>query len=122
MKNQIIDAWKQFAATKTNTAKRTLTYILLRSDSPTEALYFIRKAFSPVKSSVKLSNGRKPYDCLWTGENYDMRYLLYSVPSPYSRNKIKDRIAEFGIEPTDELIDNFVEKATETLRKLKNDH
>ncbi len=119
MTHQINAAWKNFAATKTITARHTLTYIILRADGPTEALFHIRRAFSAIKSPKKLANGRKPYDCLWTADNFDMAYCLHSMPNQYLRDSVKRRIEDFGIEATDELIEKFISTATETLKRIK---
>lgn len=112
MQNQIITAWKALARAKQATASDTLTYILIRADGPTEALYHIRRAFSPVRNKTKLANGRQAYDCLWTNENYSLRPLLnpYGMGSgtkEFIRNSIKTRFRTFGIEPTEEQIQQF---------------
>lgn len=121
MQNQIISAWKELAKNKKITARNTLTYILLRADGPTEALYHIRRAFSPIKNQNKLLNGRKPYDCLWTASNHDMEYCLYPRLNNghFLKESVKKRIQEFGVEPSDEMVEEFVSKATEIMGKLK---
>lgn len=114
MQNQIITAWKTLARAKQATASDTLTYILIRADGPTEALYHIRRAFSPVRNKTKLANGRQAYDCLWTNENYQLGYLLNPfMMSPLRRTmltkQIRLRFQRFGIEPTEEQIQQFEE-------------
>jgi len=112
MQNQIITTWKALARAKQATAADTLSYILIRADGPTEALYHIRRAFSPVRNKTKLANGRSAYDCLWTNENYQLGYLLNPfMMSPLRRtmltNQIRLRFQKFGIEPTEEQIQQF---------------
>lgn len=101
------------------TAANTFTYILLRSDSATEALFYIRRAFSPIKNTVKLANGRQSYDCLWTNNNYIMSYCQCTTKPAWFKNTIKQRIEEFGIEATEELIEETIRKAAEIMSKLK---
>lgn len=113
MQNQIIAAWKEKAQAKQITAQDTLSYILIRADGPTEALYHIRRAFSPVRNKIKLANGRKPYDCLWTDENFYLECLLnpFGALSPLRREMLTKQIRlqfqKFGIEPTEEQIRQF---------------
>ena len=119
MKNQIISAWKELAKNKKITARNTLTYILLRADGPTEALIKIRQAFSPIKSPIKLANGRRSFDCLVNEENYLLGYSLQSWASKANVNKdIANRFQEFGIEATPEQIDDFRETYIECMKKL----
>lgn len=108
MQNQIISAWKDLAKNKKITARNTLTYILLRADGPTEALYHIRRAFSTIKNPVKLANGRKSFDCLTTSTNYILGASLSQwASSAATERDIRSRFAEFGIEPTDEQVKIF---------------
>lgn len=113
MQNQIITTWKAMARAKQATASDTLSYILIRADGPTEALYHIRRAFSPVRNKTKLANGRKAYDCLWTNENYYLECLInpFGALSPLRRtmltNQIRLQFQKFGIEPTEEQIAAF---------------
>lgn len=112
MQNQIIATWKTLARAKQATASDTLSYILIRADGPTEALYHIRRAFSPVRNKTKLANGRFAYDCLWTNENWALQPLLRPYPmasgtKEFVRNHIKTRFQKFGVEPTEEQIAAF---------------
>ncbi len=105
-KEQIISAWKNLASNKQNSAQQHVFYILARAiaseETPETAKYtliHLKRAFSPVKSSIKLNNGRYPYDTLTN--------ILYQFQSSgiswTSKKTIVQQVAqEFGIELTDE--------------------
>ena len=120
MKNTIISAWKKLAAEKKITSRNTLTYIILRSENYTEALYYIKKAFSPIKNHTKiLLGGRKPYDCVWIGINRDIRLLSFPGYQDMKEEKVRSRFREFGIEPTKEQIQKFINIMQECIMRLK---
>lgn len=119
MKNIIISAWKKLAAEKKITSRNTLTYIVLRSENYTEALYYIKKSFTPIKNHTKILRGRKPYDCLWTGLNRDIDLLSFPSFQHIKEERIRSRFREFGIEPTKEQIQKFINIMQECIMRLK---
>lgn len=121
MREQLIAAWKNLAATKTITAAKTLDYIILRADGdPEKAAKYIKKAFAPVRNPKKLANGRKPYDCLYTGENYSLQYITKMMPAHIVDSMIARRISSWGLEATPDLISQYKAAYAGAMKILEN--
>lgn len=120
-------AWKTQAQNKTNSAHQYIFCSLAREIenrkredySGSNALSYLKKAFSPVISTNKLANGRKPYDTL-----EQLLYAFQQSPNTYwysQRPLIKNTAKELGVEITEEDEEAIRKLATELTIELRKE-